>query len=741
MSAQGGAPSPGPRSGSMGPGVNGNGMAMPSQQPLPGNPVHSAPTPGPSAPPSGAMSQQNLNQIVIDYLAKKGYSRTEAMLRMESANQEIDGRPLPQLGEDSRPKTRQGFDLLKNWVEENLDLYKPELRRVLWPLFVYSFFNMVTSFYPQDAKSFFETNKNMFLPEHTDDVRHFEPISLPEHLQDNSVAKLYRNNKYRVVLSNPAYTNLLQFLESKDKEGGSVMNAILSSFCSVKTLDRAADDRFSFAAMLNQIGADQTFPAEDEGIPGHHPGSAYTGDNPAMAGTLPRLKLGRLPMEQLLEEDVRAELAEEDAKQPPLAGRNTLIQEFDQMIKNEDDDEAPSRADIPFPPSTARDVQIEVKKVMEHRDRFEIKARTGGVGPGLSVCMFTFHNTYDGVTCMDFSDDSQIVAVGFQQSYIRIWSLDGTNIQAADPEFDNSPPASSRRLIGHSGPVTAVAFQPCATAREGISEDDKVPTNARWLLSSSMDKTVRLWSLDSWQCMVVYKGHDRPVWDLSWGPFGHYFVSGGSDRTARLWVSDQIRQQRIFVGHDQDVDVVCFHPNSAYIFTASSDHTVRMWAVSTGNAVRMFTGHTGSITAMECSRDGKLLASADDQGCIILWDLAPGRLLKRMRGHGKGGIWSVSWSVESTVLVSGGADGTVRVWDVAGSQETTQGGRILNESGTGTRLDAAANPSTSQTKKKKGKDVVVTADQISAFPTKKSPVYRVKFTNMNLVVAGGAYLP
>jgi hypothetical protein len=30
---------------------------------------------------------------------------------------------------------------------------------------------------------------------------------------------------------------------------------------------------------------------------------------------------------------VRAELAEEDAKQPPAAGRNTLIQEFDQMIR------------------------------------------------------------------------------------------------------------------------------------------------------------------------------------------------------------------------------------------------------------------------------------------------------------------------------------------------------------------------------------------------------------------------
>lgn len=333
-----------------------------------------------------------------------------------------------------------------------------------------------------------------------------------------------------------------------------------------------------------------------------------------------------------------------------------------------------------------------------------------------------------------------LVAAGFAQSYIRIWSLDGKNIEAAYPELDDMPPANSRRLIGHSGPVYAVSFAPSTPRNEAATGDDYVPTNVRWLLSSSADKTVRLWSLDTWQCMVVYKGHDRPVWDIRWGPFGHYFVTAGNDRTARLWVTDHIRQQRIFAGHDQDVDVVCFHPNSAYVFTASSDHTVRMWAVTTGNAVRMFTGHTGNITSMECSRDGKYLASADDQGSIFLWDLAPGRLLKRMRGHGKGGIWSMSWSVESNVLVSAGADGTVRVWDVAAPQDP---GRVIGEGGAGTKLDAgnAATSAPGQSKKKKGKDVVVTPDQISAFPTKKSPVYKVKFTNMNLVVAGGAYLP
>lgn len=710
-----------------------------------GTPV-STPGPPPPPPQSGPMSQQNLNQIVIDYLAKKGYSRTEAMLRMESANQEIDGRPLPPLGEDARPKYKMGFELLKVWVEENLDLYKPELRRVLWPLFVYSFLSMVASFYSPDAKMFFETYKNLFLPEHTEDVRSLEHISLPEHAQDNHTAKLYRSNKYRLVLSNPAFSNLMQFLESKQKEGGSVMSAILSSYCTIITKDRSADDRFSFAAVLGQAGAGQSFPAEDEGIPGHHPGSAYTGDNPAMAGTLPRLRLGKLPLDQTLEADVRGELVAEDSKNPPGPGRNNLVQEFEQMIKKEEEEEAPTRADIPYPPATARDVAIEVQKVKEHRDRFKIEGRTGGIGPAVSVCMFTFHNTYDGVNCLDISDDSMLVAAGMQESYIRVWSVDGKRIESAYDSANDSQPSNSRRLIGHSGPVYAVAFAPSSMR----SEDAVAPTNARWLLSSSEDKTIRLWSLDLWQCMVVYKGHDQPVWDVTWGPYGHYFVSGGHEKTARLWVTDHIRQQRIFVGHEQDVDCVCFHPNSAYVFTGSSDRTVRMWAVTTGNAVRMFTGHTGNVTALACSRDGKILASADDHGSIILWDLAPGRLLKRMRGHGRGGIWSLSWSVESTVLVSGGADGTVRVWDVAGPTHDPSQGRVVADGSTGTKIDAG-NPTAPGTQtstsvglgmgKKKGKDVVVTPDQISAFPTKKSPVYKVKFTNMNLIIAAGAYLP
>ncbi|KAF2144556.1 uncharacterized protein K452DRAFT_284884 [Aplosporella prunicola CBS 121167] len=707
------------------------GSSMPPQQMAGQAPVQ----PVAGAPPGTPQSQQNLNHIVLEYLNKKGYNRTEAMLRKESANQDAEGRPIINRAEDrGGGQYEKAFDLLRAWIEDNLELYKVELRRLLWPVFVYSFLNLAADFYQRDCGTFFEKYKDMFVREHEQDIRQLTNIRLPEHVVGGHIAKIYRGNKYRVTLSNMAFNSLIQFLESKDKEGGSVIISILNQWMNIVTVDRtAAGNERSLAAIIAKGGVEDDLPAEDEGIPGHNPGSANTDRN--APPVLAKLSLGPLPMEPELMEDVRAELQEEDIKNPPKPGKSSLVEEFEQRIKRESTEDVPTRETVPLPPSLARDVLMEVQKVKENRDRFKIEGRTGGVGPGVSVCMFTFHNTFDGVNCIDFSGDNELVAAGMQESYIRVWSMDGKALPSLLP---NDKPSASKRLIGHSAPVYAVSFSPATTnpASGGAS------TRSKYLLSCSADKTIRLWSLETWTCIVAYKGHSGPIWDIKWGPFGHYFLTGSLDRTARLWTTDHIAPHRLYVGHDNDVDCVAWHPNGAYLFTASCDKTVRMWHIN-GNPLRMFTGHTSNITAIACSPSGKKLASADDTGNIILWDIAAGTRVKRMRGHGKGGIWSLSWSVESSVVVSGGADGTVRVWDVlqeTPESATTANGKIIAEGGAGTKIDGAATGA-GAAGKKKAKDVVVTADQISAFPTKKSPVYKVHFTRMNLVLAGGAYMP
>lgn len=39
--------------------------------------------------------ESNHDRQVIEYLSKKGYSRTEAMLRLESASQDVEGKAIP----------------------------------------------------------------------------------------------------------------------------------------------------------------------------------------------------------------------------------------------------------------------------------------------------------------------------------------------------------------------------------------------------------------------------------------------------------------------------------------------------------------------------------------------------------------------------------------------------------------------------------------------------------------------
>ncbi len=58
------------------------------------------------------------------------------------------------------------------------------------------------------------------------------------------------------------------------------------------------------------------------------------------------------------------------------------------------------------------------------------------------------------------------------------------------------------------------------------------------------------------------------------------------------------------------------------------------------------------------------LAAEDHR--IILWDIGSGRAIKHLTGH-TSSIHALSFSADSAILTSGGADCTVRCWDVKGS--------------------------------------------------------------------------
>ena len=84
------------------------------------------------------------------------------MLRKESAHTDANGHPILTRIEDEGGRVyHKCFNLLQEWIDNVLGIYKPELKRILWPIFVHAFLNLVVDCYPRDSQDFFQSFLNL----------------------------------------------------------------------------------------------------------------------------------------------------------------------------------------------------------------------------------------------------------------------------------------------------------------------------------------------------------------------------------------------------------------------------------------------------------------------------------------------------------------------------------------------------------------------------------------------------
>jgi WD40 repeat protein len=83
--------------------------------------------------------------------------------------------------------------------------------------------------------------------------------------------------------------------------------------------------------------------------------------------------------------------------------------------------------------------------------------------------------------------------------------------------------------------------------------------------------------------------------------------------------------------------------------------------------VRTFTGHGGRVNCVAVAHDGRLALSGGADGTVRLWEVATGREKWKADAH-PGGVLSVAFSAEGRQALSGGADKSVQLWDVGGGK-------------------------------------------------------------------------
>ncbi|KAK2461975.1 hypothetical protein APHAL10511_006438 [Amanita phalloides] len=769
----------------------------------------------PATPPATDSANQNLtpaDRIILDYLKNRGHFSAEKALREELGQSSLEEKGkqrettsaeelvqslaafsqklksgenalkdsstvLQELGHIGSPANLQnlissigavgaeeilsqdptdqheGFRDLEAWVDGSLDMYRPEFRPILFPIFCHFYLDLIQHGFKDAALRFHSSFSSSLSPLHNDTLHHLSTLLLPAHVQNDELAQRFRNEKYVIRMSRSGFSLLVGWLT--EGVGGEPIGAG-EGF----TGERGKRGRAAVMKVVNnhlRFDVTSTNPTsvsshaweESTGllsslIPQTNGTAAKLSNPQAFNVSKGDLKLGHAPIPEDLRHETERILREQAMVDRDMTAQYDLQYARPPLAPGM---VAPTNGDLPPRPPSFKtiDIEREISAVRDARKRIRLEP---SILTGIdhespqaaslraralpSICAYTLHDVPEGVPCITFSPDTSLMASGFAESYIRLWSLKSEKLRGFRNDFSSSSikdntslqkirekkGSTTRKLIGHSGPIYTLAFDP-------LSGSAAPP---KYLLSASADATARLWSMDTYTNLVAFRGHENPVWDVKWSPMGVYFATGSRDRTARLWSTDRASCLRVYAGHLSDVDCVQFHPNSLYLATGSSDWTARLWDVQKGQCLRVFIGHQGTVTSLAISPDGRYLASSGEDLAINLWDIASGKRIKKMTGH-TSSIYSLTFSAESTLLVSGGADWTVRCWDVksaGGQRGKTKENGLNGINGMDTRYGED--------------DSIETVDLLATFPTKRTPVLNVQFTSRNLCLVGGAYL-
>ncbi|RMZ82128.1 hypothetical protein DV737_g2189, partial [Chaetothyriales sp. CBS 132003] len=235
---------------------------------------------------------------------------------------------------------------------------------------------------------------------------------------------------------------------------------------------------------------------------------------------------------------------------------------------------------------------------------------SGAADNTVRVWNFSDHSSFcmkghtDWVNSVRVDTASRTLVTASDDCTVKLWDLDSRRcirtyeghvghvqqVLTLPPEFDpevdaddegpgpgpgaNSPgnsPGSSHdpaephlpALPSHSLEPLSDLF-PCEPAR---------PRPPKYMLTSSLDATIRLWEVASGRCIRTYFGHVEGVWAIAADTLR--MVSGAHDRTVKVWDPRSGKAEKTFAGHTGPV--TCIGLSDSRMCSGGEDGDVRLY--------------------------------------------------------------------------------------------------------------------------------------------------------------------
>ena len=229
-----------------------------------------------------------------------------------------------------------------------------------------------------------------------------------------------------------------------------------------------------------------------------------------------------------------------------------------------------------------------------------------------------------------------------------------------------------------------------------------VTTDKNFAVTSSRDKTVKLWNLStklehsSYNCgsdvvsialhseliiagcengnvfiinlnsgnLVQLEGHSEMIRWVAFGANGNNMYSLSNDKTVKVYSNDGQAIEQL-IGHEGWVNRIDFTQDGLWAVTGSTDNKVILWNLNDFSVDTVFEGHTDQIWSVAVSLNNIWAASGSNDFSVCIWNLEQKTLHCKLTGHTHQ-VPHIKISKDCRFVVSGSFDKTVKIWNIEG---------------------------------------------------------------------------